>query len=537
MKIKAFAGLLLLCSILMGTGCVSIPVPYENGEQDSVHKASPLGSETTMTVGTFTDYLLGQKEHYPISDEFIEKHQQLSGGYIKNAKNAGIVVDKQQHSPNQKWHFFESWYYACLEEGTISREDDAKSRIYMKLLCPELLLWMYEACGVAPVKVKRAFDAAVAGKEEGLAVTSIAKKMREQVSWEDIMANFGEKTPATGVTLDKTSLSMKVGDTAKVVATVTPGDTTETPIWSVVSGQGVVTVAQNGREVTLTAVAEGSSTLKVSFNEDVWAECTVTVTDTLRIEGLPSGIRVKVGESVSLTPALSKGEGTFAFLSQNTGVATVSPVGVVAGVAAGQTAIEVTCVEHPDLAVQIPLTVIDTAGQTSASYNIVYDLGDRTTAKQITDNAVAFATLVSPDGDTLVASVDGLTYVYGGANGGSGDNRWYTGDTLKIGATSQNGKITFVLDGEVNYVKITGYAHTPTGKIQVGDSADATKATTLTMEDLTQASKATVEAGEVATILVTFEATGQVSIETLSKKPLFITAIEFGYDPALEITE
>lgn len=141
---------------------------------------------TTVTMRTIANFLAEKKEHYPLSDEFMERYQQTSGGYIDFAKKNGHPVDKQKHEPNQKWHFFDSWLNQSIEDGTLTWEDDAKSRVYTKLLCPELLLWIYEASDVDPVKVKNAKEVAEKGKIEGQSVSTIAKNMRSCVAWEDL---------------------------------------------------------------------------------------------------------------------------------------------------------------------------------------------------------------------------------------------------------------------------------------------------------------------------------------------------------------
>ena len=67
-------------------------------------------AEETVTMKDAYNFFITKKEHYPISDGFIEKYQQKNDGYIDLALQTGILVDKTQHSPNQKWHFFTSWY-------------------------------------------------------------------------------------------------------------------------------------------------------------------------------------------------------------------------------------------------------------------------------------------------------------------------------------------------------------------------------------------------------------------------------------------
>lgn len=151
---------------------------------------SKSATAATYTIKQISDYLEDKREHYPLSDEFIERYQQTSGGYIDYAKQCGITVDRTLHSPNQKWHFFDSWLIRSIDDGSLTYEDDAKSRVYTKLLCPELLLWIYEAMGVDPVKVRNAKEVAEAGKVAGTSVSTIAKNMRGCVSWEDLVVNM-----------------------------------------------------------------------------------------------------------------------------------------------------------------------------------------------------------------------------------------------------------------------------------------------------------------------------------------------------------
>lgn len=160
------------------------PSSHEEIEDSSETSEVPVGDY--ISIRDIASYLEDKEEHYPLSDAFIEKYQQESGGYIDLAKSLGILVDKSQHSPNQKWHFFDSWLYPSIEEGTLSWTDDAKIRVYTRLLCPELLLWIYEACEVPTEKVIAAKEVAEAGKIAGTHVSTIAKNMRACVAWDDL---------------------------------------------------------------------------------------------------------------------------------------------------------------------------------------------------------------------------------------------------------------------------------------------------------------------------------------------------------------
>lgn len=100
-----------------------------------------------MLIKEIINYLKTKNDHYPISDSFIKSgYQQQGGGYINKAKKIGLEIDYKKAEPNQKWHFIDS--YASEKQG---------NDIYKHLLvCPELLLWMAEACGIDNNLIRKA---------------------------------------------------------------------------------------------------------------------------------------------------------------------------------------------------------------------------------------------------------------------------------------------------------------------------------------------------------------------------------------------
>lgn len=167
--------------------------PISSSEETSTTSEIPTSVDGTydyITMRDIAEFLQTKDAHYPISDAFIKEYQQKTGGYIDYARQLGKVVDKSICEPDQKWHFFDSWLYRTLEEGGITWTDSAKNRVYTKLLCPELLLWIYEACAAPETKILAAYDAAVAGKEAGTHISTIAKNMRACVPWEDLEINI-----------------------------------------------------------------------------------------------------------------------------------------------------------------------------------------------------------------------------------------------------------------------------------------------------------------------------------------------------------
>ena len=173
--------------------------PDDNENQGGEGGKIDLPDDYVITMADMERFLLTKDEQYPITNEYVELYQQESGGYISNALKAGLVVDKSQHLPSQKWHYFESWLYATIEEG-MSWDASASDRSYGKFSCPELLLWIIEATGVDSAKVREAKDIAVAGKQEGLGVSTICKNIRTAVPFNTylrpLIIEFLENNPA-----------------------------------------------------------------------------------------------------------------------------------------------------------------------------------------------------------------------------------------------------------------------------------------------------------------------------------------------------
>ena len=119
----------------------------------------------------------------------------------------------------------------------------------------------------------------------------------------------------TGISLDKTSLELTEGDTAKLTATVKPDNASNKGITWSSSSNGVATVGADG---TVTAKGAGTATVTVSTNDgDFKASCTVTVKAkppaVIPVENLAinsGSLELKIGESGRLTAAVSPDNAT-----------------------------------------------------------------------------------------------------------------------------------------------------------------------------------------------------------------------------------
>ena len=88
--------------------------------------------------------------------------------------------------------------------------------------------------------------------------------------------NYATETPVLGVTLDKASMSMTVGSTGTLTATINPSDAANKSLTWTSDNTAVATVNENGK---VTAVAEGTAKITVkTVDGEKTAVCAVTVT-------------------------------------------------------------------------------------------------------------------------------------------------------------------------------------------------------------------------------------------------------------------
>ena len=142
----------------------------------------------------------------------------------------------------------------------------------------------------------------------------------------------------TGITLDRTSVSLTEGQQVTLTATVEPADATDKTVTWTTSNSGVATVDQNG---TVTAVAEGTATITAAAG-DKSATCAVTVQkNVVAVTGITldrSSVSLTEGQQVTLTATVEPADATdktVTWTTSNSGVATVDQNGTVTAVAEG----------------------------------------------------------------------------------------------------------------------------------------------------------------------------------------------------------
>lgn len=147
--------------------------------------------------------------------------------------------------------------------------------------------------------------------------------------------------PVTSIKLDKTSVTLKKGETSKLVATVTPSDATNKTVTYTTSDKYVAKVSNDG---TITAVGGGTATITAKVG-DKTATCKVTVNvaqtgisasgGTSKTVELGNTLKLKV----SKVPADATDKYSVTWSVADSNIATVSSDGTVKGIALGETTV------------------------------------------------------------------------------------------------------------------------------------------------------------------------------------------------------
>jgi len=148
-----------------------------------------------------------------------------------------------------------------------------------------------------------------------------------------------EPVKVTGISLDATSLTLTVGDTQTLSATISPNNAdNKIVIWST-SDMSVATVDNNG---LVKGVAAGMATITAKSDDGgKTVTCNVTVNaKIIPVESVTldkSSVELSVSESTTLTATVkpdNASDKTVSWSSSDAGIATVTN-GVVKGVSAG----------------------------------------------------------------------------------------------------------------------------------------------------------------------------------------------------------
>lgn len=178
------------------------------------------------------------------------------------------------------------------------------------------------------------------------------------------------QVPATGITLNHSTLSLAVGGSVALTATLTPENATDAVVWSS-NNTEIAEVSNNG---TVTAKALGTATITATVGSYT-ATCEVTVAVPVTGVSLDKEtMSLTEGSTGTLTATITPENATnhnLTWTSDNEAVATVSQTGVVTAVAAGTANIKVTTAEGSKTAT---CAVTVTRRSSSSSSNPTYPI-------------------------------------------------------------------------------------------------------------------------------------------------------------------
>ncbi len=189
--------------------------------------------------------------------------------------------------------------------------------------------------------------------------------------------NEEPEVAVTAVALDKSTVSINVGESISLVATVSPENATNKAVSWESSDYFVAAVSQSGE---VSGVAAGRATITVKTADgDKSAVCVITVTEQT-VTNVPvtdvgisnPTLALNVGDTFTLTATVSPLNATnktVTWSSDNPAVATVSDVGVVTAVAVGNATISVTT-EDGGKTMSCAVTVSAQQGETPPPANI-----------------------------------------------------------------------------------------------------------------------------------------------------------------------
>jgi uncharacterized protein YjdB len=296
------------------------------------------------------------------------------------------------------------------------------------------------------------FVEAYLGAEKVAAGSALGKKINPGRNGTIIitMEKADEQIPVTGVSLDKTSTSLLIGKSEKLIPTIAPATaTTQTVRWSS-SDETVATVSGNG---TVTGVSAGTATITVTTDDGgKTASCTVTVSAaTVAVTGVTldeSTLTLTVGNNATLTATVTPTDASnknVTWATNNAAVATVSSNGTVTGIAAGTATITVTTEDGNKTASCIVTVLV------KVELNFVYywvdgndDLVIDSDAGEVTvdsDGNVTITVQEVPTGDTITITAPGTGYVV---------KHWYVND-VDFGDNSTN-PLTLSISSPRKYV-------------------------------------------------------------------------------------
>lgn len=251
---------------------------------------------------------------------------------------------------------------------------------------------------------------------------------------------FNNQVGVTGITFDKTTLTVKTGKTEKITAVVAPNNATNKKVNWTTSDAMIATVAIDG---TVTGVKAGTATITATTEDGSFtATCAVTV-ENIAVTGITlADATISLGDKKTLTATIVPVDATIktvTWRSSNTGIATINATtGEVATVAKGETTITATSTSNPTVTTTCKVKVEEKPSITWATGNLVADGKNGAKIGTATDGGLyfQFGSLIgwSTIGDDPTVVINPIGYT-----GSTSWNEDWTGDPVTDNAVTGTG--------------------------------------------------------------------------------------------------
>ena len=231
----------------------------------------------------------------------------------------------------------------------------------------------------------------------GLYVYASSNKKTQTYS---VIVQAADDTTPTSISLNYTSISLEVGNTRQLSATVSPSGASQSVTWSVVSGSGVASVSSSG---LVTALATGTATIRAtsSAKSSVYKDCTVTVIQTTPPTSISlnyTSISLTEGNTRQLTATVSPSGASQSVtwsVYSGSNYASVSSSGLVTAKLAGMATIRATSTSNSSIYKDCTVTVTEpvlTPGTWSGNTVTIGDNATSSTSKAPYNNYWTYST-------------------------------------------------------------------------------------------------------------------------------------------------
>ena len=262
-----FLSVVMICSLLV-TAVPAWAAPGDSGVTATVSQAAPGDTFSVTLKVPGTERLISDMSLKVHFDNTVFEVTEYTIPDIEGMSNMQSNVEEANRNA-----FFSATYMSRTYEADINFTEGLELTAYFK------------------VKADAPLGDSVFMLDDGIKVSSLTDMGLPdiQITLEDFVNKtatikvVGAPKPAESISLNRSELTLTVGDAKTLVATVTPSDTTDTVAWSS-DKPSVATVDSTGM---VTAVAPGEAIITAKAGERT-ATCTVKVSCAHNLQTVPA---------------------------------------------------------------------------------------------------------------------------------------------------------------------------------------------------------------------------------------------------------